>query len=305
MQAPLSFKVFGSTSNLGPGFDLLGLCLDLALKVQVDWQAKAGEHGFAQFSGSARHLPQDPSNLVSVAYDATLEHFQVQPSKGPVWSLDSAIPVARGLGSSGASVAAGLLAACHAANLDPKQHLTKLLEIGTQIEGHPDNVVASLVGGCTLALQTDAGLHVVQAPLHPSLGVAIAWGASPMPTPLARKLLPDTIPFDQAADQPRRTVALLEGLRLGDPDLLRHGQTDHLHVPARLPHIRGAAQGLQAAQTAGAWLATISGSGSSLVALCPKEKAQAIAYAMAQAIQSEDPPAVGQSVAIIGPLQPD
>ena len=291
MKSPVHVQVFGSTSNLGPGFDMLGLRLDLKLYVHLESQDAAGTHTFEACTGEASDLPQDADNLICRAFDAALEAFGTRLEHGSHWSVDSEIPVARGLGSSGAAVAAGLLAACQVADVDPKEHEQTLLRLGTAMEGHPDNVVASLLGGCTLAIQMAERMHVMHAPLHADLGIAIAWGASPMPTPLARKLLPSDIGFERAADQPRRTVALLEGLRLGAADLLRHAQTEYLHVHARMPKIPGASEALQAANDAGAYLATISGSGSCLVAIGPKRAAQEISQAMGSVLERHDGPA--------------
>ncbi|MCP5023489.1 MAG: homoserine kinase, partial [bacterium] len=267
MSAPTQVRLPSSTSNLGPGFDLLGLCLDLYLTVEFSCD-DSGEmlDRFAEMGGQAAGLPQGPENLVLRAFHALHAHEGRPVPSGRLWSMGSQIPVARGLGSSGAATAAGLLLACQALDIDPEAHQDTLIQLGTRLEGHPDNVVASLLGGCVLTVQSSPSFRVIRQEIHPDLAFAVAWGNTPLPTALARKNLPTQVPFEQALDQPRRLVALLEGLRTADPMLLRHARTEHLHEHARLPLIPGGAEALAAAHEAGAYLATISGSGSSLVA---------------------------------------
>ncbi|MFT5059248.1 MAG: homoserine kinase [Planctomycetota bacterium] len=297
MSAPYQVRVPSSTSNLGPGFDLLGLCLDLYLHVELRCEeASEKRDDFAKLGGEARGLPTGPGNMVLRAFDALCLHEGRSAPLGRIWSMDSQIPVARGLGSSGAATAAGLLLACQVLGIDPEPHQNVLVQLGTRLEGHPDNVVASLLRGCVLTIQSQPEFRVLRQPIHPDLAFAVAWGSTPLPTATSRQYLPAQIPFDQALDQPRRLAALLEGLRNADPVLLRHARTEHLHQHVRLPLIPGAAEALEAAHNAGAHLATISGSGSSLVAIGSHERAPAIAEALGQALTKADAPAHWQVV---------
>ncbi len=199
--------------------------------------------------------------------------------------VHSEIPLRRGLGSSGAATAAGLLLAA-AVTGETEPDLERLAALGTRIEGHPDNVTASLLRGCTLGVPLhDGTLAVVRQPLAPELVVAAAWPSTPLDTGDARRALPSTVPLEDAVHATRRLALLLEGLRTGSPRLLRAGGEDRLHTPFRLPLIRGAARALEAARDAGAPLAAISGSGSALVALASDEEvAAAAAEAMGQAL---------------------
>src|SRR6185369_11065728 len=125
-------------------------------------------------------------------------------------------------------------------------------------------------GGCTLSVPLPNGrVKVVRQKLHPDLGFALAWPSKGLATPAARKALPANVPFGDAVENPRRLALLLEGLRTADPELLALGVEDRLHVPYRLPLIAGAKEALEAARASGAWLATISGSGSGLFAIGP------------------------------------
>ncbi|MDF1837443.1 MAG: homoserine kinase [Planctomycetota bacterium] len=292
MSAPHKVRVPASTSNLGPGFDLLGLCLNLYLQVELSCEpAPQDVDRFAQLTGEASGLPRSPENLVVRAFNALRVHEGHNESLDRSWAMDSEIPVARGLGSSGAATAAGLLLACQTMAIEPKAHMDTLVRLGTELEGHPDNVVASLVGGCVLTIQCEPDFRVLRQEIHPDLAFAVAWGNTPLHTATSRRCLPTQIPFEAALDQPRRLAALLEGLRSGDPALLRHARTEHLHQGARLPLIAGGSAALDSAHAAGAHLATISGSGSSLIAIGPHDQAQAMADALGHALQAADAPA--------------
>ncbi|MEZ5973322.1 MAG: homoserine kinase [Planctomycetota bacterium] len=291
-----TIKVPGSTSNLGPGFDMLGLCLDLFLKVELEWDSpKPG----VERSGEAAVLGADAHDLVQEAFLAGLRLWNTAAPTFLRWQVHSEIPIARGLGSSGAAVAAGLLLACRFAGVQAQDHMQALMRLGTEIEGHPDNVVASLAGGCVCSLPGTEEFRVIPLPLHPSLGFAVAWGHTSLPTREARGLLPPNIAFTEAVDQPRRALALFEGLRTGDPALLRFAEGEHLHVHARLPRIRGGREALQAAHDAGAWMATISGSGSALFAIGPRSQSAAIAAAMGAVLEASDAPAHWRAAEVV------
>lgn len=276
----------GSTSNLGPGFDFLGLALSLFLEVRVLGPAREDSHEFAQLDGTASAWPTTKDNHFLRAFDLAATRLGLR--SGPMrFSARSEIPIARGLGSSGAAVAAGLRLACGLAEkpASPDQ----LLAWGLELEGHPDNSSAALLGGCTLSVPVPGGgVRVVQQPLHADLAFAVAWPSRGFPTPAARAVLPKVVPFADAVENPRRLALLLEGLRTADPELLALGGEDRLHVPYRLPRIDGAAAAIEAARASGAWLATISGSGSGLVAIGPHARIQEIAAEMRRALQSGD-----------------
>jgi homoserine kinase len=160
-----------------------------------------------------------------------------------------------------------------------------LLAWGLELEGHPDNSSAALLGGCTLSVpQPGGGLRVVRQELHPDLGFALAWPEARLSTHAARGMLPKSVKFEDAVENPRRLALLLEGLRTADPELLRLGSADRLHVAYRLPSIPGAEAALAGAWDAGAWLATISGSGSALIAIGPHERIESIRAAMTAAL---------------------
>ncbi len=294
----LTVCVPASTSNLGPGFDQLGLALDLPLVVQLEGPIEGGQHELCLEGAEASTWPTEGNRLLR-AFDEVWRVARPADAAPPRFQfrVRSEIPLCRGLGSSGAATAAGLFLAaevlghesCGGERPSPEQ----LQRIGVEIEGHPDNVIASLHGGCTLGvLLEDGSLRVVQPPVHGSLLFPVAWPSTPLSTELARAAMPASLCLEDVVWNTRRLALLLEGLRTADPDLLLHGVDDRLHTPYRLPLIDGAKEALEAAREAGAFCAAISGSGSALVAAHDDvEVAQAIAQAMQDVLATRHPKA--------------
>lgn len=275
--SPRTVRVPASTSNLGPGFDFLGLALSLELRATFRPAPGTREHAFGELAGTARDWPRGADNLLVRAFDLARERLGAPLERG-TFDVDSEIPMARGLGSSGAAVAAGLMLGAHGAPRVPP--LAELLRWGLELEGHPDNSSAALAGGCTLAVPCERGIALVRQELSRELGFVLAWPATTLATKRAREALPREVSFADAVENPRRLALLLEGLRRADGELLRLGIEDRLHVRYRLPLIGGGARALDDARAAGAWCATISGSGSALIALCPRELRARVAEAL-------------------------
>ncbi|MFT5291000.1 MAG: homoserine kinase [Planctomycetota bacterium] len=278
--APFCVSVPASTSNLGPGFDLLGLALSIWIRVTVEEVNEENVISFAKRTGEALKWPEDETNLVVRGMRSSGLR-----GTGLVLSAHSEIPIARGLGSSGAALVAGLLlgaALSDQPDSRPQQHAR-----GVRIEGHPDNITASLFGGLTLCHPTagdDAKPLLVQGSVHGDLEFAVAWPDTQLSTEAARAVLPKTVSFSDAIENPRRLTLLLEGLRQCDPQLIRAGLEDRLHERYRLPLIPGAEEALDAAREAGAFGACISGSGSSLVAIGARGTMEPVASAMGLAL---------------------
>ncbi|MDP6538714.1 MAG: homoserine kinase [Planctomycetota bacterium] len=272
-----------STSNLGPGFDCLGLALSLELEVELHVRPDRTAHELAELAGFATDWPLE-GNCLPTAFDHVFGELGLR-SPACDFRVNSTIPTARGLGSSGAATAAGLLLG---ASFAPQPvEVKQLLRWGTALEGHPDNATASLLGGCTLGVPHGGDLAVVRPRVHPDLVFPVAWPAEPTPTAEARSVLPESVPFADAVENPRRLALLLAGLREGDPELCRLGIEDRLHAPYRLALIGGARDALAAALEAGAHAATISGSGSGLVAICDAHDGPAVAAALAGGLQGD------------------
>lgn len=279
-----------STSNLGPGFDCLGLALGLWLSVRASRLAGSRNELVRTGEGLA-DLPGPDQDLLLMGFERSRASHSLDGSFR--FEVSSEIPIGRGLGSSGAAIVAGALLARAIAGRGASDE--ELLTACVELEGHPDNVGAALHGGLTLCARTAPGRWSVLAPpLSPAIGFAVAWPRDPLETPRARAALPPSVPFADASENPRRLAFLLEGLRRGDPALLEFGGEERLHVRYRLPLLPGAAQALAAGRAAGAWLTTLSGAGSGLVALGPHEAMEAVAEAMAAELESATGVGVGR-----------
>lgn len=271
-------RIPASTSNLGPGFDFAGLALSMFLDVEVTRARASDAHEFVATSGTASDWPRASDNILLRAFDAACVALRV-PKRGLALRVHSEIPVARGLGSSGAAITAGLVLANALA--DEPASLEVLCGLGARIEGHPDNTSASICGGCTLALpRADGTVRIVQQALHAELGFAVAWPNAMLSTRAARSVLPREVPFADAILNPRCLAALLEGLRTADPELLAYGEHDRLHVRHRLALIENGEAALSAARAAGAWFSTVSGSGSALFAIGPHARMPGVVEAL-------------------------
>ena len=289
MSAPLRIRVPGSTSNLGPGFDLLGLALEIELVVTCHLGTEGRPHELVEREGTAKEWPTTPDNLVFQCFDRVFAERGLERI-GCSFAVSSEIPLARGLGSSGAACAAGLLLA-NAIHVDRRAPLESdaLVRLGVELEGHPENSTASLLGGAVLCLpERDGHVHVVSQPIAPSLQFIVAWPETRISTHEARHVLPKQVAFEAAVENPRRLALLLEGLRTGAAALIRAGIEDGLHVPYRLPLIPGGAEALNAAREAGAAGTTISGSGSAVVAITHETAAEAVESALSRTLGTPD-----------------
>lgn len=283
-----------STSNLGPGFDQLGLCLALHLTVTARPREAAGDAVVAE---PGLDWPALADDLLWRAFELAAG----ERAREATLAVRSAIPIGRGLGSTGAAVAAGLLlgrAWVGGATDDAGRR--ELLPLGIRLEGHPDNVAAALFGGCTLCVPIDdESPPVVRVDVHPTLGFAVAWPAAPLATARARAALPRAVPFADAVENARRLPLLLEGLRSGDPDLVRLGSHDRLHERYRLPLLPGATAALAAAREAGAFAATVSGAGSALIAIGPLAARERLASALAGPLRDATGAAEGHALDVV------
>jgi homoserine kinase len=190
----------------------------------------------------------------------------------------SDIPVGCGLGSSAAAIVAGILLADAALELNLTR--PQIVEIAAALEGHPDNVAPAVYGGAVLSVRTPAGL--VSAPLTVASGLELLLAVPPFPsdTKAARAVLPKTLPHSNAVLAASRAAALVQGLSTGDGALLGAALDDVLHVPFRRARIPGYDAVVQAALNAGAFGATLSGAGSAILAVAPRERSTAVGAAM-------------------------
>jgi homoserine kinase len=289
MRASVTIRVPGSTSNLGAGFDCIGVAVGRWLRLTARAaRASTGPPVIIDRRGSLRGLAVAPeADLVYQGFVAACRRAG-RPDDVPtplMLQIESDIPVARGLGSSAAAAVAGAAAADALLGLELDQ--AALAALCSELEGHPDNVAAAVYGGANLALSARDGgeerLVVAPLPVHESLALAFAIPGFTVETKRARAVLPATVPRADAVAAAAKSAALVHGLAHADPRLLAAGLDDVLHVPYRRTLVPGYDEVTAAACAAGAYGATLSGSGPTLVAIAPAERAAAVADAMVHA----------------------
>ncbi len=282
--APLRVVVPGSTSNLGPGFDVLGLALDRTLTAQWDPGKKRLE---IVGEGTLEHLDPERDLVHRTLADAL--GIETGELTGRL-RLTSAIPMARGMGSSAAARVAGRVLA-HALRhptssgddgslVVTSTDCAALIEAVARAEGHPDNAVPSLVGGLVATSLHDGTVRWTPLPLSPAVGFVFAAPGVEIRTDEARRALPDTVPHADAVSNVGRLAELLTGLARADGERIAWGLHDRLHMPWRWPLVPLADRAREAALGAGAWGVTLSGSGSGVIALGPRRVCADMARAM-------------------------
>ncbi|MBB0245476.1 homoserine kinase [Streptomyces alkaliphilus] len=270
--APVRVRVPATSANLGPGFDALGLALGLYDDVVVR-VADAGLNIDIAGEG-ADTLPRDERHLLVRSMHTAFEVLGGRP-RGLDVVCANRIPHGRGLGSSSAAICAGLIAA-RAVTPGGESRLddTALLELATEIEGHPDNVAACLLGGFTLAWGEGGATRAIRMDPDPSLVPVVFVPAEPLLTETARGLLPRTVPHADAALNAGRAALLVEAITRR-PELLLPATEDRLHQEYRAPAMPGSAD-LVARLRADGVPAVISGAGPTVLALAGDGEAEKV-----------------------------
>ena len=275
-------KAPATTANMGPGYDCLGLALDIwnTLEVEV---LRGGEPVVEITGQGANELGTGRDNLV---YRAIEFLFRDAGEDMPVIRVtcDNAIPLARGLGSSAAAIAGGLVAANSLCSQEYSAN--DLLEMAATIEGHPDNVAAAVLGGMQLVItdQTDQGSRLYTVPVNvpPELHAVVFVPQVRISTEDARAILPLKVPLGDAVHNIGRVGLLVAAMATNHPEYLTVATQDRLHQPYRQPLFPAMKVIFQAALDAGALGVFLSGSGSTVLALT-KGREMTVAYEMAEA----------------------
>ncbi len=256
-------SVPATSANLGPGFDALGLALEFRDTVTARALDVPGVTVAIEGEGAAS-LPLDEKHLIARTILVTCEKFG-HPLVGLELECINQIPQGRGLGSSAAAIVAGLVLARELSGVDKSDD--DLLQLATDIEGHPDNVAACLLGGMTIAWMEDGGLaNAVSMNVHPDIAPVIGIPSNELSTEKARGLLPETVSHVDASFNSGRS-ALLVAAMIGDPRFLLEATEDRLHQnyrDAAYPESMSAVRALREAGIA----ACISGAGPTVLALC-------------------------------------
>ncbi len=263
----VTVEVPASSANLGAGYDCLGVALGLFNRVEVEVRGwSRGEIELTVDGEGVEELPADRTNRCVQGIEAALREVRGEMPEGVGWRIEmhNEIPLARGLGSSAAATVAGLVAG----NSLLGEPLTSadLLRLATEIEGHPDNAAAALLGGFTVSTVTDDGIEFLRFDAPRDLRAVLFIPELRLSTKDMRAALPADVPLADAVANIGRVAIGVAGLASGRFDLLRVLTVDRIHEPYRakvypqLPHL------VEAARGAGAIGACLSGAGSTVVA---------------------------------------
>lgn len=254
-------QVPATTANLGPGFDCLGMALELHNIVEVLPFA----HGVAiEVSGEgAAEIARDERNVVFQAAQRVFRQVGFT-SGGIKIRLINQIPLARGLGSSTAAIVGGIIAA----NIFSGGLLTikEMLPLAVSMEGHPDNVAPAFLGGIVVSVQSDGEVKYLKITPPAGLKVVAAVPDFALPTKVSREILPQQISFQDAAFNVGRVALLVAALHQGDLSLLSTAMEDRMHQVFRSALIPGMKKVVAAAKLDGARGVTLSGAGPTIIA---------------------------------------
>ncbi len=269
----VSVKVPATSANLGPGFDTLGMALSYYDELQVE--AVAGNDIVVEVHGEgAGEVPTDGTNLVATTIRYVFDRFK-QPMPGLKLIAHNVIPHGRGMGSSGAAVVAGIMAAKGLLEGIVEISSGELLDIATELEGHPDNVAPALFGGLTIAWKDEFGPHHKKLFVHRGVSPLELVPANKMSTALARSLQPDSVPHDDAVFNVSRSALLIAALTQS-PELMMAATEDRLHQEYRAKAMPETYELIQLMRSRG-HAAVVSGAGPSVLVLAsdPAERLEA------------------------------
>jgi homoserine kinase len=256
-------RVPASSANLGPGFDCMGAALSLHMELEV---RETGSFSVE----TDLPISRGRENLCVRAFE------RLHSADGFEFRISSEIPLSGGLGSSAAAIAAGLLAADHLFELD-----ADLLALASEVEGHPDNVAAALLGGFVVCADGEA----VRFDPPTGLEALLVVPEQPVRTKAARAALPAEVPMAEAVFNVAHASLLTLGLARGDWDLVGRGLHDRLHEARRAPLFPRSYELALRARELGALGATISGAGPTVLFWCFYEQTGAVAEALAKEVE--------------------
>jgi len=273
-------KVPASTANLGPGFDSVGMALQLytTLKVKQSNRTK-----FYLVGDNQENIPTDKSNLIYQAIDFLYKKAGLRTPELEI-EVDTDIPLARGLGSSGTAIAGGLVAA----NVLAGEPFSKqeIFQFASEIEGHPDNVGASIFGGIIVAAKNELGDYAYVPLLPPKdLKVVVAIPDFELPTKLAREVLPGDYSRQDVVHALSHSALLVAAIAKGDFSALQVALEDRIHQPYRMSLLPGFEELQKNCRDYGAFGTVISGAGPTILAFTTGECTQLVDF-MESTLQS-------------------
>lgn len=272
----VTVRVPGSTSNCGAGFDTLGLALSIYNRVTLASSAGATPVAATQADARAQTMVSE----TAAAFFAKTG----RPARGFTYRIEGEVPPARGLGSS-VTVIAGVLAgldALHDAGLSRHE----LVELATELEGHPDNASAGILGGfCVARCDPETGIYrdTIRFNVPSEISFVAVSPCVELLTKESRGALPTTLPYFDAVRSINSSAYLVAAFASGNYERLRDAGGDFMHEPYRLPKITGAKAAITAGIAAGAYTGWLSGSGSSVLCVAPKAEAARVGASMSAA----------------------
>ncbi len=276
-----------TTANLGAGFDCLGAALSLYNKFTFTLLESADSSEALKITvtgAEAARVTTDASNLAYQSFCAVYQALG-KPVPGVAIDLELGIPLARGLGSSATALVGGLLGANYLAG--SPLATAAIQDLAIQLEGHPDNVVPALVGGCRLsATKEDGTWEICDVPWLSEIIPVVVVPNFELSTAAARAVLPSTYSRGDAIFNVAHLGLLLRGLATGKASWLEAALQDRIHQPYRQSLIPGYEAIRQAAIAQGAYGLVISGAGPALLALTDSARAGAVGEAIATTWQN-------------------
>ncbi|MBT2687567.1 homoserine kinase [Bacillus sp. ISL-47] len=278
----LVIKVPGSTANLGPGFDSIGLALNLYLTLEAE---RADRFEMIPLSAPLSIYPTDESNFIfQVARDTAKKYGRELPACKV--RITSDIPLTRGLGSSAAAIVAGIELADSLCNLHLSQQ--EKLELSSRMEGHPDNAGASLLGGMVIGCQSEDEVHV-QSIKNLELDVVAVVPKEELLTKESRGVLPEEWSFKEAVQAGAVGNVMVAALLSGNYPLAgKMMQADLYHHPYRkkmVPHLEVIEK---MAPELGAFGVALSGAGPAVLCLAEAGLAPSVAEGLQKLLPDMD-----------------
>ena len=283
----IKVRVPGTSANCGPGFDCIGLAcsiyndLELILLREPKLSIEAKGEG-------ADSIPTDDKNIVWKSIKTLLDKTSFGAEyKGAVIKMENHIPMSRGLGSSAAAIVAGLKAAN--AIIGSPFNRQELLQLATDIEGHPDNVAPALLGGFTVSVVSGGKVQTLSFLPKIQMNFVLAVPNFLLPTWQARQVLPKDVPMKDAIFNISRASMMIAALIKGKDRFFRYVFDDALHQPYRKDLVPGMKEAIEAARKAGAIGSALSGAGPAVIAfnIERQNNATEVASAMTQAFASK------------------
>lgn len=241
----VSVKVPATTANLGSGFDCLGMALPLYNTITIEETVLPGtgieinvlNDGVSEDDFLTEHIPMDENSIIYKAVELLYNSIGQSPSELKI-TVQSQIPIARGLGSSASVIVGGLLAANEL--LGKPADEVALLSIATEVEGHPDNVTPAIVGGLVLSSQEDDGSIVYRKLDWPEeWSITVCIPDYELSTDISRSVLPKEVPMADAVFNAKRLGMFVQAIHTKDAELMKLALQDKLHQPYRMKLVPG------------------------------------------------------------------